>query len=94
MGRLRISDIRFTRGTERDARTGLVGWISLTFDRSWRIDGIALRRTKSGDHTISFPARRSTNGAEYPYIRPLDAGLRAEIEDAIRQYLVRQGGAA
>jgi DNA-binding cell septation regulator SpoVG len=77
-----ISDVRFTPGSRADVATGLLGWVACVVDDRLVLDGITLRRTASGRLALSFPERRTATGA-YPYMRPVDAPARRDIEQAI-----------
>lgn len=73
-----IPDIRVRsrgRGTDADARNGLLGDLVL--------DGITLRRTAEGRLTLSFPQRRDGRGRSHPLFRPIDDDARLRIEKAI-----------
>ncbi|MBL8857576.1 MAG: hypothetical protein JNL28_03605 [Planctomycetes bacterium] len=94
MGRRGISRIKLTPCGEADRARGLRAYVSFDVDGEWRFDGVTLRRTANGDHRISFPARKSRGGAEFPHIVPLVNSRRQEIEDAILNHLAQAGGAS
>ena len=71
-----ISDVRFTSADPRQARRGLVGWISATVNGSFRLDGLTLRRTRAGKLVLSFPCRRGG-------FRPLDDTARRALEQQV-----------
>jgi DNA-binding cell septation regulator SpoVG len=71
-----------TAGPEA-AETGLLGWISFRLNRRLQVDGVALRRTIEGRHTLSFPARRDRAGNQRFYVRPLDDETREAIESQV-----------
>jgi DNA-binding cell septation regulator SpoVG len=79
---LAISNVRFTPGSRSDADRGLLGYISCVIDDRLYLDGITLRKTAAGRLALSFPERRTASGA-YPYMRPVDAPARRDIEQAI-----------
>lgn len=82
---LRVADVRFTPGDSRDHAAGLLGYLAVTLDGSIRIDGLTLRRTRSGRPCLSFPRHRGG-------FRPLNAAVRRTIEDQILAALrVREG---
>jgi hypothetical protein len=77
-----MSQVEFVAAPEREAETGLLGWVSFVLGKL-RLDGITVRRTADGRHTLSFPARRDAAGRQHPYVRPLDDGVRREIEHQV-----------
>lgn len=74
-----LSDVCFTRAPEPKAATGLLGWVRFRAG-DLLIDGVAVRRTRSGRVGMSWPKRLSPSGAEYSYVRPVDDPARREIE--------------
>ena len=78
-----ITDVRFVAAEERDVERGLIGFVSAKLNHSLQIDGLALRRTRDGRLTISFPARRDTAGRQHHFLRPLNDQIRREIEEQI-----------
>jgi hypothetical protein len=77
---LRLSDVRYTPASPRDAARGLLGYVSLTVDGLLRLDGIALRRCLSGEIALSFPTRIDRAGKKHAYIRPVDDAARRAFE--------------
>lgn len=78
-------DIRirtWTRASEADSPTGLLGYLSLVCG-PWILDGITVRRTADGRMTLSFPERRDGQGRRHPFIRPADDAARQAIEKAV-----------
>lgn len=72
----------WVRGTDDDARGGLLGYISV-FYGNLILDGLTVRRTADGRLTVSFPERRDRQGRRHPYVRPVDDAARLRIERAI-----------
>ena len=68
-----VSDVRLVRGTPNDAERGLLGYVGLTVNGSFRIDGLTLRRMRSGRIGVAFPRHRGG-------FRPLDDDARRAIE--------------
>ena len=77
---IKITNVQFTSADPRDVETGLLGWIRCTLNGSIQLDGISLRRTRDGRHTLSFPARFDQAGRLHHYLRPLDDETRHAIE--------------
>ena len=69
----------WVKASDADRRTGLEGYISVVVGLIV-IDGIVLRRTADGRHTLSFPARTSRRGERHAIIRPIDDQARQAIE--------------
>ena len=88
---LRASAIRFAPAGPRDRATGLLGWVTCTVGLLV-LDGIAVRRTRGGRLTLSFPARRGRGGESHAYIRPLDDCARLAIEREVFAAIGLDGG--
>ena len=78
-----ISDVEYVPASQKDAREGLLGFISATLDGRLRLDGITLRLTLEGTITLSFPSRLDRYGIEHPYVQPLSDDARRELERLI-----------
>ena len=74
-----IRDVRFSAASQDDMRRGLLGYVALTAG-AFQLDGIAVRRERSGRVSLSFPKRRDGRGRQHALIRPLDDAVRREIE--------------
>jgi len=90
---LHISDIQMMCASEIERQTGLLGWVSLNVD-SFRVTGITLRRTLTGNMTLSYPARNDKTGRQHFYIRPMNDSARREIEYKVFQALGIEGSAS
>ena len=88
-----VSSVRFTPARPPHQATGLLGWVSCTLGVV-RVDGIALRRTRTGRLTLSFPARRGRGGEQHAYVRPLDDRARLAIEHEVFAAIDIDGGGA
>lgn len=78
-----ISGVAFTPATPEQERTGLLGYVTLTFADLLLLDSVALRVTETGRHALSFPCRTDAAGRRHPYFRPQDDRARRIIEDAV-----------
>ena len=85
-----IRDVRFTPASPADVATGLLGWINCTYG-SLRLDGLALRRTRTGRFVVTFPTRIDGAGREHHFIRPLDDRARRSIESQVLLALNQAG---
>ena len=77
---LQMSNIRFVAASPRERDRGLLGWVSCCLNGALKLDGIALRRTVTGQLRLSFPERRDLAGGSHPYIRPLSDAARRAME--------------
>lgn len=76
---LRVSGVRFSPGTTRDAEAGLVGFVSFLVGDELRVDGATVRRTAEGRLALSYPSKRR-RGREFPFVRPISDEARRSIE--------------
>ena len=88
---MKISAVRFTPADDRMARTGLLGWISFLLDDQVRISGIAVRRTRQGRMTLSFPSRDDGWGLRWPYVQPISAEVCLDLERQVLERLDLEG---
>lgn len=70
------------RGSESDARSGLLGYLSVLYG-GIVLDGITLRRTAEGRFALSFPTKTDRAGRRHPFVRPVDDQARSAIEAEI-----------
>lgn len=84
---LALSSVRFTRASEQDARTGLIGFVAFTIAGRLRVDGVVLRRTRDGRLVLSWPQHRDRHGVDHPVLRPTGDDARCELEAAIFEAL-------
>lgn len=77
-----LSAIEFTETRERP-RKGLIGFVRFRIAGVFVADSIALRRTRDGRLTLSFPTRRPTRGRPRSILHPLDQSARDEIERVV-----------
>ena len=80
MTELVVTDVRLTTCDPKSRRRGLLGYLTFMLNGALRFDGVALRRTAAGQLSLTFPARRDRQGNDHPYVRPVDQGVRSEIE--------------
>ncbi len=91
---MKIRNVVFTSAKPEEAQTGLIGWVSAIIDESLTIDGIAVRRMRSGRLSLSFPARRNGRGRKFYYFRPLHDKARKEVERQVFSSLGFREGSA
>jgi hypothetical protein len=87
---IRISGVRFCRGSPAEIEHGLKGYISCVLNGAIGIDGLTLRRTQAGSLSISFPSRRDSRGRRHHSVWPKDRRAHYEIEQQILADLRRQ----
>lgn len=86
-----VSGVTFGRATQADVSAGLLGFVAATVD-GLRIDGIALRRTRSGSLDLRYPERRRPGSREgRAVVRPLTESVRQAIERQVFDALFAQG---
>lgn len=85
-----IRRVEFRPATPAQVADGLLGWIRFE-NGPFRIADVQLRRTATSKLRLSFPTRLSSNGIEYPLIRPISGAARSEIETALFRELQKQG---
>lgn len=78
-----ITNIHFAAASKPEVETGLLGYVTATFNGALRVDGVALRRTINGRLALSFPARRDSMGNQHPFIAPIDDAARRDIETQV-----------
>lgn len=86
-------DIRvrtWSRATDAEVRTGLLGFLSV-FYGDLVLDGIVLRRTTEGRFALSWPAKTDRGGQRHAYVRPVDDAARKRIEKAVFGAAVAEG---
>lgn len=86
-----ITDIRFTPGSAADLKLGLLAFVRMSYG-SLVFDGVALRVTRTGTLTLSWPSRSDRSGARHAFVRPLNDSARQEVEAAVFAELRRQEG--
>jgi hypothetical protein len=84
-----ISEIRFRPAPEADLVAGLLGWVSLEL-RGLRIDGVQVRRTRSGSIAMYWP-ERVTCDRRFPIVQPIDRATRIAIEREVIDELRSRG---
>ena len=79
---IRLSDVRFVHGSQRDVERGLLAYARVALG-PYKIDGIAVRRTLEGTLAISYPKRTAEDGTAHTYFLPTDPEVRAALEGEI-----------
>ena len=78
-----ISCVGFTPASPDHVREGLLGYVTCTFADMLLLDGLTLRVTETGRHSLGFPRRIDKGRREHAYFRPQDPRARTIIENAI-----------
>jgi len=78
-----ITAIGFIPASDRDVRTGLVGYVTCVISNTLQLDGLTLRMTADRRPALSFPTRTDSKGRKHAYIRPIDNDSRIAIEAAV-----------
>ena len=82
-----VTDARFTRSHHEDQVRGLLGWTSFVIGGAILVDGVAVRRTRDGALSLSFPEPTDARGKRHVPIRPLDQDARRMIEQQVLRQL-------
>ena len=86
-----ITDVDFKAAPSEITEKGLVGWISCTVDETFRLSGITLRTTEDEKLTLSYPARKTKDGGQHFFFRPVDDRARRAIEHQILGAMRHEG---
>ena len=84
---LSIADVRFKAAPPEQAATGLLGWLSCSVNSTLRLDGLTLRRTADGRHSISFPMRVDGSLRRRFYVEPFDRRAYREFQAQVFRIL-------
>ena len=76
---MKISHTSFCHAPPGLVATGLLGWASFVLDGRLRIE-VAVRRTRTGRHALSYPVRDDGCGRRWHLLRPVDDATRQELE--------------
>jgi hypothetical protein len=81
--KINISGVAFRSARELDRKSGLLGWTSFLVNGVLRLDSIAVRRTRHGALTLSFPSRRDHEGVDHSLVCPISADAHRAIESDV-----------
>ena len=88
---LYVHGVRFVSANSDARVSGLIGFVSFKLGKTLVIDGVALRQTADGEHSLSFPERRDRDGKPHPIVRPFDQAARDSIERQVFAALREMG---
>jgi len=91
--KLEVNTLKYIPASQEENRTGLMGWVSCTLNGCILLSGIAVRRTRDGRRTLSFPARKDGAGLIHHFYKPLDRETQLEIERQVFLALGMEGTA-
>ena len=80
--RPRITDLTVTEASRADQALGLLAFLRFRV-AGLVLDGVALRRTRSGQLTLSWPERRDSAGRQHSIVRPAGDTERVALEQAV-----------
>ena len=83
-----VSNVRFHGANQSAAAAGLIGFVEFTLNHGIRVTGVALRRTRAGRYTLSYPAPR-----QRALLAPIDDQSRVNIEEQVFKALGLTGSA-
>jgi len=87
-GDFRLSQITVIEAPPADRARGLIGYVSCILNDAIHIDGVALRMTREGEYSVSFPKKPGHSGDQHFYFKPINEAMRQEF---LRQVLAAQG---
>lgn len=79
---LRVGEVRVYPAPTRERRCGLLAWVSAEVN-GLVLDGITLRKARSGQPCLTIPKRRDSEGRLHPWFLPVDQRDREALEDQI-----------
>jgi hypothetical protein len=82
-----ITDLKFTVADGAHRASGILGWVKVTFAGAVIVDGIALRRTLTGDLAITWPTKPNGRPVASPASTAARKMLEARILDAVAAQL-------
>ena len=82
-----VTSVGLVKASDDLERTGLVGWVTIAVNDGLMVDGIALRRLRSGGLALSYPVRKDGSGKSHPIVRPLNEEVRRAVEGQIFKQL-------
>jgi len=82
--------MQFTPAPAHAVADGLLGWTRMDV-KGIRIDGVGVRRTRSGRLTLSFPVRIDRYGIEHTIVLPVSVDDQRRLQTFVLDELRRQG---
>lgn len=76
-----------------DSGDGLVGWASCVVNEALYLNNIAIRRSRTGELTLTYPSTRSRSDQRHFYFNPITREAKEAIDEAILGRLRRAGRA-
>jgi DNA-binding cell septation regulator SpoVG len=86
----RATVISFRPALPLDVAAGLLGYARVQVG-DLIIDGIAIRRARTGRFVISLPARRDRSGTEHSVVAPVSSEIGRDLESQILAALRARG---
>jgi hypothetical protein len=77
-----VADVRITRADAEHIAQGIEAWATLRV-RGFRIDGVTVRRLRTGALAVVLPCRRDRSGRMHAYVSLLDDDLKCAVEAAV-----------
>jgi len=91
MTKLHVSEVHFSAASTSERATGLLGFVRFVLGGLVKLDGVAVRRTRRGNHVLSFPVRHDAEGRQHPVVRPVNDLAREDLEAQILRALGLRG---
>lgn len=77
------SEMQFNEAKPAQKDKGLLGWVSFNVFEMFRFNALAVKQTREGVVSLSYPANISSRGKQYHYVRPLNDEVRLKVEAEI-----------
>jgi len=74
------SEMQFNEAKPAQKEKGLLGWVSFNVFDMFRFNALAVKQSREGVASLSYPANTSAAGKQYHYIRPLNDSVRLKVE--------------
>lgn len=78
--RIEITEVRFSASSSSDQARGMLGWIGFLIDGWLRVDAATLRRSRSGELYVAYPARSDAQGRQHYFLHPISDTARREVQ--------------
>lgn len=89
---IEVSEVHVRLANARDRELGLLAFVGLTVGGGLRLDGLSVRRSRSGGSYVAFPFRKDAHGRERFFSKPVDDATKRAIEEAVAAEMVRVQG--
>ena len=79
----RVASVHLRPASQADQVRGLVGWLRVELVAGLTLDGLTLRRSRTGHEYVAYPAKKNAAGERRYLVRPTDEAARLRLEHEI-----------